>query len=71
MDTTRKGEGGMSWEIQIDVYTLQKGIAAPPVFLPGEFHRQGNLADYSPRGHKELEMTDWLTLYFHFHKEDN
>ena len=24
-----------------------------PVFLPGEFHGQRNLAGYSPRGHKE------------------
>ena len=25
-----------------------------PVFLPGEFHVQRSLADYSPWGHKEL-----------------
>ena len=30
-----------------------------PVFWPGEFHRL-----YSPWGHKELDMTDWLTLLF-------
>ena len=29
-----------------------------PVFLPGEFHRQGSLVGYSPRGHKELDMTE-------------
>ena len=28
-----------------------------PVFLPGEFHGQRNLAGYSPWGHKELDMT--------------
>ena len=27
------------------------------VFLPGKFHGQRNLADYSPWGHKELDMT--------------
>ena len=29
-----------------------------PVFLPGEFHGQSSLAGYSPRGHKELDMTE-------------
>ena len=28
------------------------------VFLPGEFHRQGNLRGYSPGGHKESDMTE-------------
>ena len=42
-----------------------------PVFWPGEFHGQRNLAGYSPWGLKELETTErlWLslcgrTLYF-------
>ena len=29
-----------------------------PVFLPGKFHGQRSLAGYSPRGHKELDMTE-------------
>ena len=29
-----------------------------PVFLPGEFHRQRNLADYSPWSRKELDTTE-------------
>ena len=33
-----------------------------PVFLPGEFHGQKSLAGYSPRGHKESDMTEQLTL---------
>ena len=33
-----------------------------PVFLPGEFHGQRNLAGYSPSGHKESDMTEQLTL---------
>ena len=36
-----------------------------PVFLPGEFHRQRNLAGYSPRGHKGSDKTKQLT---HTHK---
>ena len=34
------------------------------VFLHGEFHRQRSLAGYSLWGHKELEMTEWLTFTF-------
>ena len=29
----------------------------PPVFLPGKFHGQRRLADYSPCGHKESDTT--------------
>ena len=43
-----------------------------PVFLPGEFHEQRSLVGYSPWGHKESDMTEWLTLsisllYFNSH----
>jgi len=31
------------------------------VFLPGEFHGQRNLVDYSPWGCKESYTTEWLT----------
>ena len=39
------------------------------VFLPGKFHTQRSLEGYSPRGHKELDMTEWL--HFHFHLLEN
>ena len=29
-----------------------------PVFLPGEFHGQRNLVDYSPKSHKELDTAE-------------
>ena len=32
------------------------------VFLPGDFCGQRSLADYSLYGHKELDMSKWLTL---------
>ena len=38
-----------------------------PAFLPGEFHGQRSLVGYSPWSHKELDMTEQLTLSFHFH----
>ena len=34
------------------------------VFLPRKLHGQRSLADYSPWGHKELDMTEQLTLHF-------
>ena len=33
-----------------------------PVFLPGEFHGQRSLMDYSPCDHKESDTTERLTL---------
>ena len=36
-----------------------------PVFLPGKFHVQRNLADYSPWGCKESDMTE----YTHTHTD--
>ena len=32
-----------------------------PGFLPREFHGQRSLEVYSPRDHKELDTTEWLT----------
>ena len=37
---------------------LEKGMAPTPVFLPGQFHGQGSLAGFSPRGYKELDTTE-------------
>ena len=35
-----------------------------PVLLPGKSHGQWSMVDYSPRGRKELDMTE--RLHFHF-----
>ena len=37
---------------------LEKEWQPTPVFLPGKFHGQGSLVNYSPRGHKEFDMTE-------------
>ena len=37
-----------------------------PVFLPRDFHRQRSLVSYSLWGHKELDMTEGLTLSLFF-----
>ena len=36
------------------------------VFLPGECHGQRGLAGCSPRGHRESDTTEQLTLLLHF-----
>ena len=39
-----------------------------PVFLPGEFHGQRSLVDFSPWGHKESDTTEWFS-HFHTHRK--
>ena len=34
-----------------------------PVFLPGESHGQRSLADYSPRGCKQSDMTEQQSIH--------
>ena len=34
-----------------------------PVFFPGNFHGQRSQAGYSPCGHEESEMTEWLSMH--------
>ena len=41
-----------------------------PVFLPGEFHGQRNLAGYSPQGHKKSDTTE-VTQHAHTHNDIN
>ena len=37
-----------------------EGWQPTPVLLPGKFHGLRSLVGYSPWGHKELDMTEWL-----------
>ena len=39
-------------------------MATTTVFLP-EFHGQRSLVGYSPWGHKESDMTEWLSSHAH------
>ena len=54
------------WEIQVQSLSqedpLEKETATHWVFLPGESHGWRSLTGYSPWSHKELDMTEWLTL---------
>ena len=45
-------------------HSLKKKEWQPtPVFLPGELHEQRSPVCCSPRGHKELDMTEQLTNF--------
>ena len=42
-----------------------------PVFLPGEFHKQGSLVGYSPQGHRvRLALATELLLYYNNHNNN-
>ena len=50
-----RGDGFNSWVRKIP----RRGKWQPmAVFLPGKAHRQRNRVGYSPKGYRELEMTD-------------
>ena len=44
---------------------LEKEMTLLSVFLPGKFRGQRSLVAYSPRGCKELDVTEWLSTYIH------
>ena len=46
------GLGGFPW---------RRKCQPTPVFLPGKFHGQRNLVGYSPWGHKESDIMEWLS----------
>ena len=50
---------------------LEKDWPSTPIFLPGEFHGQRSLLGYSTWGHKELDMTEQLSLPFFFFRDDS
>ena len=42
-------------------FCLKREWQSSPIFLPGEFHGQRSLEDYSPWGHKDSGTTERLT----------
>ena len=52
-------------------HPLEKEMAIHSSILPGKSHGQRSLEGYSPRGHKELDTTEWLhfrvTQHAHTH----
>ena len=55
------------WEAWFDLWVgktpWRREWQPTPVFSPGEFHGQLNLAGYSPWGHKESDITERLTRF--------
>ena len=45
-----------TWVQYLGRELLEKGMATSLVFLPVESHGQRSLMDYSPQGHKELDV---------------
>ena len=45
---------------------IDAALKPTPVFLPGEFHGQRSLADYSPQHCKKLNTTDCIGLKYAF-----
>ena len=41
-----------------------------PVFLPGKFNGQRSLADWSPWGHKDLDIAEHTHTHTHTHTHD-
>ena len=48
----REAGSSLDWEDP-----LESKMTTTPVLFPGKFHGQKSLADYSPRGHKESNVT--------------
>ena len=63
--TSRKSNQSILKEIRSwDFFGRNDADAETPVLLPGKSHGQRSLVGYSPRGRKELDMTE--RLHFHF-----
>ena len=41
---------------------MRRAWQTTPIFVPGESHGQRGVVGYSPWGHKELDMTEQLSL---------
>ena len=46
-------------------WATKHSTAPVSVFWPRKFCKQGSLAGYSPRGHKESDTTEWLSMRTH------
>ena len=49
--------------------TLEKKMAATPVFLPGESHGWRSLVSYRPQGRKESDTTEQFNFHFFSYEE--
>ena len=52
---------GMVFKVDTNYSSWRRKWQPTPVFLPGKFHGQRNLAGYSPWGHKESATTEHIS----------
>ena len=52
---------------------LEEEMEIIPVFFPGESHGQRSMVGYSPKGHKELDITKQLSFltFLKFERVEN
>ena len=55
---------GMVFKVDTNYSSWRRKWQPTPVFLPGKFHGQRNLAGYSPWGHKESAMTEHISTNY-------
>ena len=53
-----KRHKGCGFDLWVEKIPWRRAWQPTPVFLPGEYHGQRNLAGYSPWGHKESNTTE-------------
>ena len=62
-------KAGAAWRCRFDTQVWKipwrRKWQPTPVFLPKNLHGQKSLADYSPRGHKELDTAEQLHTQAH------
>jgi len=56
------------WSLSLEDF-LEEEMETNSSVLAGELRRQRNLASYSPWGHKESDMTEWLRRHIPTHTE--
>ena len=57
----QKYAGGLRFDPWMGKIPWRIAWQLTPVFLSGESHGQRSLVSYSPKGHKQLDMTDGLS----------
>ena len=60
------GDAGDRFNPSVEKIPWQRAWQSTKVFLPRESHGQKSLAGYSPRGHRESDMTE----HTHIHSEE-
>ena len=58
-ETQETQDQSLGWE---DPLEKEMATLPSPTLLPGKFHGQRNLVGYSPKGHKESNMNESMSM---------